>query len=216
MTIECVVLSLFGKEHKKLENLNAETLSRTIARLKDRAGVLDDSEMLELTANVSQSTTCQAKNPLVEEYLASPILALPIEHPDNTKIIKISELEVTCKCCGGKTSNVRGKPEFHSECIDLRAAGVCKKCKMVTWTRTRVYSTHMLAWKDSGIEELLIGKQAYEVHGKLFRVFTRWIGYALLVMAGNTLVHGLDSATFVFVCACGYLANLLIGMSYRK
>lgn len=214
-TIECVVLALFGKEHAKIQSLDAATLSQTIARLRDKAGLREDLAMVGL---VGKQTKPNSEDPAVKKYIESPSLEFPIQHPNNPDIIRITQLEVACKRCGGKTKDVHGKPEFHSGCIELEAAGCCDVCKMVTWTKNRFYADHMLTWGDTGITELPMGKPERTVNGRLFTISTRWIGYSLLVMAGNTLAHGLGSgtSTFLFVCTCIYLANLLIGMTWKR
>jgi len=75
---------------------------------------------------------------------------LPAIHP-NPKILKVTELSVICVCCGAPTADVRGDVHMHSACMEIVAGGVCAKCNVVTWSRTRLYPEHFLAWKDQGV-----------------------------------------------------------------
>lgn len=104
------------------------------------------------------STTLQDKPlpPLVWDYLTSSPLQMPLKHPDNEEIMTVETLRIHCKKCGKPTENLRGSVVFHSPCMEVKAAGVCKDCSMITWTRTRFYPDHLLSWQDSVIKEFAV------------------------------------------------------------
>jgi len=88
----------------------------------------------------------------LQDYLSAEPLPLPAVHP-NAKIIKVNSLVVFCKKCNGDTEDIRGSVIEHQSCLEIVAGGVCSKCNAVTWSRTRFYEEHFLAWRDSGVEK---------------------------------------------------------------
>lgn len=94
-------------------------------------------------------------HPILDRYNQAAPIEFPIKHP-NAEVITITELNVICKKCEQATTALRGDVTIHANCTELDMGGVCEACKVITWSRTRVYAKHLLAWRDEGIVEIPI------------------------------------------------------------
>ena len=95
---------------------------------------------------------------LIQEYLDALPLQMPLKHPDNREIMTLESLQIKCKKCGRETQDLRGSVVHHSTCMEIKAAGLCHPCQTITWTKTRVYPDHILAWQDSGLKSYSLKK----------------------------------------------------------
>ena len=119
---------------------------------------------------MNETTPDKVLSPLVWKYLTSSPLVMPLKHPDNEGIMTLECLRIHCKRCGKQTESLRGSVIYHSPCMEIEAAGVCKDCKLITWTRTRLYPDHLLSWQDSGIKEFPTKTPLWErIASKLFK-----------------------------------------------
>jgi hypothetical protein len=85
---------------------------------------------------------------------------MPLRHPGNDGVMTVTKLNVSCSICGGNTEELRGSTVEHPQCLDVRAAGVCRSCHHVTWSRFRVYPSHVLVWRDEELKEHPIKKMS--------------------------------------------------------
>lgn len=87
---------------------------------------------------------------LVNKYEnAKPLDYLPKKFSND---ITVEEVIIPCVDCGRRTTELRGTIKEYSHCVEVEAAGVCYKCKTITWGRKhRTYDDgHIMSQNISG------------------------------------------------------------------
>lgn len=88
-------------------------------------------------------------DPRVQQYIDWQPLAgqLPRQHAEG---FSLEHVEGYCKHCEKPTQNLRGEVTQWPRCIEVRFAGHCEACRLVTHFRLRWYGTHLLHRSDLG------------------------------------------------------------------
>jgi len=95
-----------------------------------------------------------------EQYLKAPPISLPYKSESG---LVIEELTVQCKNCGQPAQHLRGHIVEHPNCTEIRFAGICHPCKLITSTHMRQYNNgRMIANTDNGWVEVKTVQNWYE------------------------------------------------------
>lgn len=82
----------------------------------------------------------------VQDYIDSPIINLPIEHPDPGLGLGVQELAIGCSECGSRLEDdISGRVTMHSGCIEIEAGAPCDECKHITFVHLRFYPERVVA-----------------------------------------------------------------------
>ena len=83
-----------------------------------------------------------------QQYIEAPAIKLPYQSPAG---ISVLELGAQCKNCNKKTNGLRGFIQEHENCMEIRFAGVCHPCKLITSCQMRYYKDgRIMSYKDNG------------------------------------------------------------------
>ena len=96
-----------------------------------------------------------------QQYLEAP----PIDSSYKSKSgISFEDLGGECKKCNKPTKDFRGYIVEHPNCIEIRFAGVCHPCKLITSYHFRIYDDgRIMANEDDGWHEINTKSNWYSI-----------------------------------------------------
>jgi hypothetical protein len=101
----------------------------------------------------------------ITRYIAWPPLSLPVHHSDG---YTLCEFKGMCKGCGEPCKDLRGEVIEWPNCLQLRCAGRCEQCSLVTVFEIR--------WaKDSMVHHSSEGWVIYPFNISIWRRMWNWI-----------------------------------------
>lgn len=83
----------------------------------------------------------------ITRYIQWPPLALPVTHRDG---YSLCEFIGYCKSCGDPCEDIMGVVNEWPNCLQLRCAGRCEQCELVTTFEIRWTSDSMIHHSDQG------------------------------------------------------------------
>ena len=94
-----------------------------------------------------------------QQYIQAPQIVLPYKSESG---LFIEELTGRCKKCDKPVEDLRGHIAEHPNCTEIRFAGVCHPCKLITSFHLRHYNDgRILTNKDDGWHEINIKPNWY-------------------------------------------------------
>ncbi len=106
-----------------------------------------------------------------KEYIEAP----PLKFPYKSKIgLVIDELKCQCNKCRKYTRDLRGyfvENEYQNASLEVRAAGVCDECKLITSLQTRFYKNRRILVKDKN-DNWVEGYLSFKNSSILYKIFT--------------------------------------------
>lgn len=94
----------------------------------------------------------------VKQYYEDPEIELPIKH---SKLgFNLTSLTGHCLQCGVDVETLRGTVNEWPSCLEIRCAGICKACNVITpfefrWTEDKMIHKGAWGWKEYPIKHSL-------------------------------------------------------------